>query len=121
MCFLIKDANNPLHCDYDLPIFKKHTVPNSCRPVFLVLGGSFNPIHTGHIKMFYEARTFLREHNIQVIGGVLALSSDEWIRQKLKVEGKNPIDLIPFTERLEMANIACACDTTQQFVFPLLR
>lgn len=72
------------------------------RLAFLVLGGSFCPIHKGHVISFHRARDELRKRGVEVVGGFLAVSSDEWVTRKLQEEA------LPLITRLQMCNLGCA-------------
>ena len=75
---------------------------NSSRNIILVLSGSFNPIHTGHIMMLEEARKHLEEEEKEnnILAMILAPSSDEYLLKKL---GK---DAIPLDKRVKLCRFA---------------
>jgi nicotinic acid mononucleotide adenylyltransferase len=50
---------------------------------FLVLSGSFNPIHQGHMRVLHVARTKCSHDGVGIIAGFLAPSSDEYVSAKL--------------------------------------
>src|SRR5215470_5225420 len=60
------------------------------RAGFLVLSGSFNPVHTQHVRILEEARRHFERAGWLVIAGFLAPSSDEYVWSKL---GPNALDL----------------------------
>ncbi|AYV78737.1 MAG: hypothetical protein Edafosvirus29_1, partial [Edafosvirus sp.] len=67
----------------------------------IVLSGSFNPIHNGHIKILGEAKNYLeKNHNFNVIYGYLAPSSDNYVKYKL---GDWAINL---SDRVKMCELA---------------
>ena len=51
---------------------------------FLILSGSFNPIHTQHVRALEAARRYLESVGWCVVGGFLAPSSDEYVKAKLR-------------------------------------
>jgi len=75
--------------------------------VFLVLGGSFNPLHKEHIVIFEQAREYLLTHRKKVIAGFLVLAEDIHILYKLAWAGGQPEELIPFAKRHQLALLAC--------------
>jgi nicotinic acid mononucleotide adenylyltransferase len=60
------------------------------QPCMLSFSGSFNPIHTGHIKVLEMIKAFLEADGYEVLRGYIAPSSDNYVRGKL---GLNAIDL----------------------------
>jgi nicotinic acid mononucleotide adenylyltransferase len=54
---------------------------------FLVLSGSFNPVHNQHIASFHVARTEIEGRGYIVIAGFLAPSSDAHVEGKLSEPG----------------------------------
>lgn len=75
--------------------------------IFLVLGGSFNPLHKEHIVIFEKAREYLLTHRKKVIAGFLVLAEDMHILYKLAWAGQQPDELIPFAKRHQLASLAC--------------
>ena len=59
---------------------------------FLVLSGSFNPIHQGHIQLLDAARAWYNHQGVGVIAGFLAPSSDDYVSAKLGSQAL-PFDL----------------------------
>jgi hypothetical protein len=53
------------------------------RLAFLVLPGSFNPVHSQHLRALEAARDRISNLDWHVIGGFLAPSDDDYVRQKL--------------------------------------
>jgi len=73
---------------------------NSNKLAFLVLSGSFNPVHTQHIRALILTRKYLEYLEWTVIGGFLSPSSDHHVLGKLQVES------FPLMRRIELCNIA---------------
>lgn len=70
--------------------------------IILVFSGSFNPIHTGHVKVLTTIKDALDRGNMyNVVKAYVAPSSDQYVKQKL---GKDAIDL---EHRCAMCHIAC--------------
>ena len=74
-------------------------------PAVIVLAGSFNPVHQGHVRCVEEARKFLDgkpEYNYAIIGALLSPASESRVVRKFKKLGKgDPM-------RLETRVRACA-------------
>ncbi len=68
--------------------------------VFLVLSGSFNPIHRLHTEIFEMAKVFFEKNNKKVIGGFIAPSCDDYLIKKL---GK---DAMPLLNRIKLCDLA---------------
>jgi nicotinic acid mononucleotide adenylyltransferase len=74
------------------------------KDAILVIGGSFNPVHTQHISLLCLAKQELEntgEWNI--IGGYLAVAPDNYVRHKLHLRNERTIKL---KHRLELINEA---------------
>ena len=69
----------------------------SKKKCILCMGGSFNPIHTGHIETMCAARTKAESQGYQVLAGYLAVANDKWVN-KTKPKG----EAIPAQFRIEM-------------------
>lgn len=70
------------------------------RLAFLVLPGSFNPVHTQHLRALEIARHVMLSSGWHVIGGFLAPSDDRYVSSKI---GGNAW---PFSQRLELCRLA---------------
>lgn len=68
--------------------------------IFLIMSGSFNPIHSFHIEVFESAKSFFEKKNKTVLGGFIAPSSDEYLKDKL---GKNAM---PLSDRIACCKLA---------------
>lgn len=67
----------------------------------ILMGGSFNPIHIGHIESMERAKEEVEKKGYQVVAGYLAVSTDEWVE---KTKGKE--QAIPFEYRMRMCREA---------------
>lgn len=52
----------------------------------LVLPGSFNPVHSEHVRTLQFARDHLEKQGVTVVGGFLQPSSEEYVSEKLGAE-----------------------------------
>ena len=68
--------------------------------VFLLLSGSFNPIHTQHVQALLLTRKYLERIGWNVVGGFLAPSSDVHVQEKLGPES------LLLTERIALCRLA---------------
>ncbi len=59
---------------------------NTNKLAFLVLSGSFNPVHTQHINALVLTKRYLESLKWSVVGGFLAPSSDDHVRKKLNAQ-----------------------------------
>ena len=67
---------------------------------FLVLSGSFNPVHAQHVKLLNIAKKYLEEKGWNIIAGFLAPSSEAYVNKKY---GKVKWSL---KRRIHMCNLA---------------
>jgi cytidyltransferase-like protein len=65
------------------------------------MGGSFNPIHTGHIETMNAARKKAEQQGFEVLAGFLAVANDKWVN-KTKPLGH----AIPAQHRINMCREA---------------
>lgn len=68
----------------------------------VAVSGGFDPIHSGHIKMIYQARTL---GDLLIVG----INSDSWLTRK---KGKF---FMPFTERAYIVNSIKGVDSVLSF------
>lgn len=54
------------------------------KEIVLVLGGAFAPLHTQHVAAMNCAKKCAEEHGYTVIAGYLAVSTDGYVKNKLK-------------------------------------
>lgn len=69
------------------------------RLAVLVMSGSFNPVHTQHIRALEFARAALEHAGWGVAGGFLAPSSDDYL------EGKPSTEILSFSRRVELCGL----------------
>ncbi|HKO41936.1 MAG TPA: hypothetical protein VJU84_01495 [Pyrinomonadaceae bacterium] len=67
---------------------------------FLLLSGSFNPVHTQHVRSLVVTRKYLEIIGWAVVGGFLAPSSDTQVQQKLAADG------LSLKERIALCRLA---------------
>lgn len=53
-----------------------------CQPAFLVMHGSFNPVHRHHLEMMVHARQHLEAAGFRVLRGILAITDSSRLTQK---------------------------------------
>ncbi|HJX90359.1 MAG TPA: hypothetical protein VJ372_07680 [Pyrinomonadaceae bacterium] len=70
------------------------------RLAFLLLSGSFNPIHTSHLRTLLKTRKYVENLGWTVVGGFLAPSSDAYVQEKLGAEG------LPLRWRIALCELA---------------
>jgi hypothetical protein len=64
------------------------------------MGGSFNPVHPGHLDAMNCAKIYAEKKGYNVIAGYLAVSPDQWVRKK------NATQAIPAYHRIKMCQTA---------------
>lgn len=80
--------------------------------ITLALGGSFNPIHTQHVEIMQIAKEHLESisgHDLEVVEGFLAPSTDSYLLSKMKRHSSSDIDenfVIKSEHRIRMCNMA---------------
>lgn len=60
--------------------------------VILIATGAYNPIHRGHIKVFYHAKRFLQTKNMQVVKAYVIPRNYEYIQKKSAAKKETPVD-----------------------------
>jgi cytidyltransferase-like protein len=66
----------------------------------IFMGGSFNPIHPGHIEAMNSAKKEMEKKGYRVVGGYLAVATDQWVMKK------NRDQAIPARHRINMCQVA---------------
>lgn len=90
----------------DLPLAKLASGLTTAAPseiemvAFLVLPGSFSPVHTEHLHVLEVARNTVTHLGIPVVGAFLAPSDDDYVR------GKLGLSAWPIARRLELCRLA---------------
>lgn len=90
-------------------------IQNIDNNVFIINGGSFNPPHNGHIKMFESAYNTLVADNIdkpeEIKGyyGIMVVSTRKYIMGKGKEEGKGLEyeEVLSSEDRIKLCKLAC--------------
>jgi hypothetical protein len=70
------------------------------RLAFLLLSGSFNPVHTQHVRTLLMTRKYVENLGWTVVGGFLAPSSDAYMQEKFGAEG------LPLRWRIALCGLA---------------
>ena len=78
-----------------------NSIPEGSEVSVIVSSGSFCPPHNMHLKMLEEAKIHLEKKGEIVIACILAPSTDQYVKHKLKK------DAISYKDRLEMCRILC--------------
>lgn len=84
------------------PNAKPGDPPPKDKPITLVFGGSFSPIHKGHVASVEAAKKHLEDEGYKVSHVIVSPSPDKLLRAKL---GDN---LVPLKDRVQMAKAATA-------------
>lgn len=66
----------------------------------IFMGGSFNPIHPGHLDAMNCAKVYAEKKGYDVIAGYLAVSPDQWVMKKSGDQA------IPARHRIKMCQAA---------------
>eukprot|EP01063_Lacrimia_lanifica_P002380 TRINITY_DN11246_c0_g1_i1.p1 TRINITY_DN11246_c0_g1~~TRINITY_DN11246_c0_g1_i1.p1 ORF type:complete len:179 (+),score=59.02 TRINITY_DN11246_c0_g1_i1:45-581(+) len=80
----------------------------------VVLGGSFAPLHAGHLAALEAGRRRAEAEGYTVVAGYLAVAFDGHLRGKLKSRGEDAVVDMGIDERLAMCNAAAAASTWLQ-------
>mmetsp|Transcript_46675 Transcript_46675/g.122578 ORF Transcript_46675/g.122578 Transcript_46675/m.122578 type:complete len:459 (+) Transcript_46675:126-1502(+) len=72
----------------------------------IVLGGSFSPIHSGHIAAIEAGKQEAEQNGYDVVAGYLVCAEDRWLQNKLIQRGENGSQPLSLCEaaRLRMCN-----------------
>lgn len=63
-------------------------VNTTTKKAILLLGGSFNPVHTEHLQLLVQIRKCLEnEYSYEIIAGYLVVTTDKYIFNKLRNNG----------------------------------
>ena len=76
-------------------------IPKGSEVSVITSSGSFSPPHKMHLKMLEEAKLHLEKKGEKVIACILAPSTEEYVKMKLRN------DAIEYKDRLEMCRILC--------------
>jgi hypothetical protein len=79
---------------------------SSKQDCIIVLGGSFCPLHTGHLSALEAGRRSAEKKGFRVVGGYLAVAHDSHVRGKFRGRGEDNTFAFGVDERLRMCNAA---------------
>ena len=77
-------------------------------PAFLIVHGSFNPVHRQHIDMMIRAKERLEEAGYDVVRGVMAMTSREYLQRKTSGIGHGGAAAMKDRHRIAMLHLACS-------------
>lgn len=77
----------------------------------LVLPGSFNPVHSEHIRSLELARAHFEAEGISVVGGFLQPSSDRYVANKCGLHAA-----LPLQHRITACKLAAEADATETWI-----
>eukprot|EP01083_Nonionella_stella_P076543 208606_1 len=78
---------------------------NISREGFIFMGGSYNPVHSQHLDLFILIKNYFEtEHNVKIIAGYLVITTDGYVRNKLKD------DAMSFKHRKRLCELICGSD-----------
>ena len=82
--------------------------PSPARPVaIMVIPGSFNPIHKGHLAMFDKAyKELILKNKDTLIYGVYVVADDKWVKDKITKAADPEITAIKNTDRIKLCSEA---------------
>eukprot|EP00037_Helgoeca_nana_P009122 m.80246 g.80246 ORF g.80246 m.80246 type:complete len:294 (+) comp19362_c0_seq1:353-1234(+) len=76
------------------------------RRVIVVMGGAFNPVHSGHVQALIAAKTALEADGATVVSGHFAVATAGYVNHKCK--GESAGEAIPVSDRLALCNAVAA-------------
>lgn len=74
------------------------------KELIVCLGGSFNPVHSGHIQLIETAIRCLANSNYNVVAARLAVAPDSYVKNKCKRKGGM---CIKAAHRIKLCELAC--------------
>lgn len=77
--------------------YEYHMTKQQC---MIFMGGSFNPVHPGHLEAMNSAKKEMEKKGYDVVAGYLAVSTDQWVMKK------NRDEAIPAYHRIKMCQVA---------------
>src|SRR4051812_18550300 len=80
--------------------FVEMSMPDQATPVVIVFGGTFSPVHKGHMETAVQSKEFVESQGYRVAKVLMSPVGDTLAR------GKLGDDWIPFSDRLKMLEIA---------------
>ena len=70
----------------------------------IVLGGSFSPLHSGHLACLEAGKRNAEKKGLRVVAGYMAVAHDTWVRAKFAGRGEDQKYAFDVKARLRMCN-----------------